>query len=164
MQESTKLRLDRVCEELLSVASMIRKDTDEVTAGGDHIAIIRHFDKARLAVEMIKEAREALNDMVDNLSRVVIPDVMKAHQVKTLTLEGVGRVTVSYRYSCSMLDKQRGMDWLRDNGHGDLIQPTVNSSSLAAFSKNLLEVEGKELPEDIFKVGTSPFTSITKVK
>jgi len=69
---------------------------------------------------------------------------------------------LSNRWSCSMLDKLTGMDWLRTNGHGDLIQETVNSSTLGAFARNLTEESGYELPSDIFKTSVMTFTSITK--
>jgi len=164
MQQSTGIALQAVCQSLVNVAGMVRNDTSLVVASGDHIEVIRHYDELRKAVASIKEAREALSEMEERLSRETVPDLMRAVGVKTVSLEGVGRVTVSYRYSCSMLDKEQGIDWLKQNGHGGIVQETVNSSTLAAFSKNLLEVDGKELPEDIFKVGTSPFTSITKVK
>jgi len=164
MQEATLTYLRDVVTRLQGVAEQIRIDTNDVVATNDHIEIIRHYDHLRLANEQIKEAREALSDLADLMSREQVPAVMAMHKVKTITVIGVGRVTVSHRYSCSMIDKELGMGWLRDNGHGGLIQPTVNSSTLSAFAKNLLEVEGKELPEDLFKVGTAPYTSITKAK
>jgi hypothetical protein len=61
-----------------------------------------------------------------------------------------------------MLDKQLGMDWLRNTGNESLIQETVNSSTLAAFAKSKTEEEGKELPSDIFKTSVMTYTSITK--
>lgn len=164
MRQATFDQIQSLVKSLHLTTMMIREDTDTVVPTNDHIAIIKHYDHVRLAAAQIKEAREALKDMEDRLSREVVPDVMKLHNVKTITIEGVGRVTVSHRYSCSMLDKELGIMWLKDNGHGGIVQETVNSSTLAAFSKNLLEEEGKELPEDIFKVGTSPYTSITKAK
>jgi len=62
------------------------------------------------------------------------------------------------------LDKDAGLNWLRANGHEGIIIETVNSSTLSAFAKSQLEEEGVDLPDDIFKIGTSPYTSITKVK
>jgi hypothetical protein len=63
-----------------------------------------------------------------------------------------------------MLDKERGFTWLRENEHEGLITETVNSITLSAFAKEMLEVNGTELPDDIFKVGTQAYTSITKAK
>lgn len=129
--------------------------------------MIRHFADLRKANEDIKIAREALKDIEDALSTNFIPDLLRRLKEETglktpINLEGVGRVTVSYRFSCSMLDKERGIRWLDDNGHGDLAQRTVNAQTLGSFAKRLIEVEGVELPSDVFKTGTAPYTSITK--
>lgn len=164
MRDDTLAALNDTVRRLQTVASLVREDTNDAVATGDHVTILRHFHSLRNVNSLIKEAREALSQIEDNLSTRDIPDAMKAHGVKTVTIEGVGRCTVSYRFSCSMLDKELGIKWLKDNGHGGIVQETVNSSTMGAFAKNLLETEGKELPDDIFKTGTAPYTSITKVK
>jgi len=164
MQTETLERLNHVCGLLSGVASAIRAETVAILPTRDHVAIIRHYDKLRQATERIKLAREALNEMEENLSRVQIPNVMDEHNIRTITIEDVGRVTVSYRFSCSILDKEAGLNWLEENGHGGIITETVHYMTLAAFAKSQLEEEGQDLPEDIFKTGTSPYTSITKVK
>jgi len=155
-------RLTYVCGYLTGVAGAVREDTKEVVGTRDHIEIIRHYNHLRLATALIKEAREALSEMEERLSREYVPEVMKEHNVRTITVEGVGRVSITHRFSCSMLDKEAGMDWLRNNGHGGLIIETVNSSTLGAFARSLLEDEGQELPSDLFKTGTMTYTSITK--
>jgi len=162
MKEQTLNLLTYACARLVDVATMIRNDTSEVVSTGDHVAIIKHFARLREANEQIKEARAALEDMEQRLSREQVPEAMRAHNVKTITIEGVGRVSLSNRWSCSMLDKLLGMDWLRKSGNGSLIQETVNSSTLAAFAKNLNDTEGTELPKDIFKTSIMTITSITK--
>jgi len=154
--------MNRACGDLNVVAMMVRADTDSAVATRDHITVIKHYDRLRTTTKKIKEAREALDQMEERLSREQVPEVMRAHDVRTITVEGVGRVSLSNRWSCSMLDKLTGMDWLRTNGHGDLIQETVNSSTLGAFARNLTEESGYELPSDIFKTSVMTFTSITK--
>ena len=169
MQESTKRALQTVCNDMVAVANAVREDEQTTIASGDYVDVIRHYSDVRIATAQIKEAREALNQMEERLSREIVPDFVRRAKeergVKTpIVLEGIGRVTVSYRFSCSMLDKEMGLNWLRSNGHEGLIQPTVNSSTLSAFARDMLENQGFELPPEIFKVGTSPYTSITKVR
>lgn len=169
MRDETADYLGKVVNGLVKVAAAVRADTDEVVGTGDHIAIIKHYNQIRIAAEQIKEAREAINDINDSLSKTIIPDVVANLKERTgekppFNIEGVGRVTVSYRFSCTMPDKEVGINWLKDNGHGGLVQETVNSSTLSAFAKDMLENEGVELPPDVFKVGTSPYTSITKAR
>lgn len=162
-------RLQAVTTDLEVLTAEIRADTAAVVNSGDHVEIIKHFDRLRKSVDLIKVAREAIADMADDLSTRVIPDTIIALKQRTgekppFNIEGVGRVSVSYRFSASILDgkKPEAFTWLRDNNHGGLIQETVNSSTLSAFAKELIEKQGKELPLDVFKTGTMPYTSITK--
>lgn len=161
MKAETLRLIGTVCRDMVEVARLVRLDTNNLDLS-DHIAVIVHFDALRIAAEQIKQAREALQEITDHLSKETVPLSMRNAGVKTVTVEGVGRVTISHRYSCSIIDKDGGYKWLRDNDYGSLITETVNSSTLSAFAKNLMETEGKELPNDLFKVGTQAFTSITK--
>lgn len=163
MKDSTIDYMGRVVQGMVNLTAMVRDDTAEAVATGDHIAVIRHYDAIRQATEKIKEARKALDEIEEQLSREHVPTVMRAHSVKTITVEGIGRVTLINRYSASIVDKPKGYAWLRDNNHGSLIQETVNSSTLSSFAKHYLEEEGRELSaDDGFKVSTMTFTSITK--
>ena len=164
MKEETLNVLRSVYAEFTRAARLVRDDTDEVKKSGDHVEIIRHYDKLRIANEYIKETRKALSDLEELMSRETVPEAMRAAGVKTITIEDVGRITISGRYSCSVLDKPAAFKWLRDTGNEGLIQETVNSSTLSAFARRLIEEEGKEMPEDVFKISVMAFTSITKVK
>lgn len=154
---------DKACGALVRLAGLVLEDTNREVDRNDHVSLIRHFNKVRVTTEQVKEARKALDQIEERLSREQVPDAMRAAKVKTITVIDVGRVTVAQRYACSIIDKDGGYKWLRDNGHGGLISETVNSSTLAGFAKNLVEVEGKELPEQYFKTSLNPYTSITKV-
>ena len=101
--------------------------------------------------------------MEETLSRESVPEVMREHNVKTITIEGVGRVSLSNRWSASMADKTDGMEWLRKNGHGGVIQETVNAQTLGALAKEL-NADGVELPQPTFTTNVMTYTSITKVK
>lgn len=167
MTPETKAALQSVADLLTKIASTIRDEGRAAVATMDHVVVIKHYADLRDVNATIKVAREALGEMEENLSRVDIPDLFTLIREKTgqkppFNIEGVGRVSVSRRFSASMLDKDMGFKWLRDNGHGDLIQPTVNAQTLSAFAKNMQEVEGKDLPVEIFKTGSVPYTSITK--
>lgn len=164
MREATKSLLTKVCTAMDQVAAMVREDTNAAEQSKDHVEVIRHYNDLRLAIEQIKTARKAVEGINEQLSREIVPDAMREAKVKTITVEGVGRVTISHRFSCSMTDKERGIQWLKDNQYGEIVQETVNAQTLASHARDLLENHGKELPEDLFKVSTSPYTSITKVK
>jgi hypothetical protein len=163
MEQKTLMELGIACEVLTKVAGEIRDQTNEVVATRDHIAVIKHYDKLRLVTAQIKESREALAKIEEQMSRELVPEVMREHNIKTITIEGVGRVSLSNRWSASMADKTDGMEWLRNNGHGGVIQETVNAQTLAALAKEL-NSEGVELPAPTFTTNIMTYTSITKVK
>jgi hypothetical protein len=157
--------LTKVCVGFEKVAAQLRTETHEVLSTTDHVEVIKHFDHMRKAVERIKIAREAIQEITDRLSKEQIPDLFRLVRERTgekppFKIEGVGSVNVSNKYSCTILDKDAGYNWLRKNGHEGLITETVNASTLSAFAKELIEVEGKELPPELFKTGLNPYTSI----
>jgi hypothetical protein len=163
MKEETIERLRNVCFTLTTLAEWIREETNEAVATQDHIAIIKHYDQLRQATALIKESREALEQIEMKLSREQVPDALRAHQIRTITVEGVGRVSLGTRWSASMPDKAAGFEWLRANDHGGVIQETVNAQTLGALAKELNE-EGTELPAPTFTTNIMTYTSITKVK
>jgi len=163
MKLNTLVDLSVVCGKMAVLASHIRDETDEVVASQDHIEIIKHYDKLRQATALIKESREALEQIEMKLSREQVPEVLRANNIRTITVEGVGRVSLGTRWSASMPDKQAGFEWLRGNGYGGVIQETVNAQTLGALAKEL-SADGTELPAPTFTTNIMTYTSITKVK
>jgi len=163
MQQETLHDLMNVCNLLSKTAGDIRNQTTEAVATNDHIEVIKHYDDLRKVTALIKESREALEQIEMRLSREQVPDVMRAHNIKNITIEGVGRVTLGTRWSASMPDKQAGFEWLRENGHGGVIQETVNAQTLGALAKELNN-DGVELPAPVFTTNIMTYTSISKVK
>jgi hypothetical protein len=163
MKQDTVISLRTICNLLTNITSTVREETNEAVASEDHIEVIRHYDQLRQVTALIKESREALEQIEMKLSRESVPEIMRAHHVKTITVEGVGRVSLGTRWSASMPDKGAGFDWLRANEHGGVIQETVNAQTLGALAKELNE-EGKELPTPTFTTNIMTYTSITKAK
>lgn len=166
MKQETLERLSYAAGLLQGAISAAREDGQPVLESKDHIAVIRHYDNLRQANEIIKEARRALDEMSEQWSREYVPDAMRAKNVKTITLEGVGRVTISAKWSASIQDgkKPEAISWLKDGGNGSIVQETVNSSTLSAFAKAEFTEHGRELPVSLFKVGQMAYTSITRSK
>jgi hypothetical protein len=163
MKKETLDSLHTICHNLAVVTGEIRDQTDTAVASNDHIWVIKHYDQLRQATALIKESREALSQIEEKLSRESVPDVLRAHNIRTITVEGVGRVSLGTRWSASMPDKAAGFEWLRGNNHGGVIQETVNAQTLGALAKEL-NAEGTELPAPTFTTNIMTYTSITKVK
>lgn len=122
--------------------------------------LVRVFSTSRFQHEVLDDSRKRFNEIVRMMGDKTIPERFAAEKIKTVKLEDVGRVSVSYRKSASMEDKAKGMGWLKEN-HPDIITETVNAQTLAAFLSSEF-IEKNEDPPEFFKYSTSPFTSITK--
>lgn len=125
-----------------------------------------HFKQLKDGYDQLDAPRKELNALIENLSRATIPEMFEEQSTKTVTIEDVRvgkyRFTVAQKVSCSMIDKDAGMKWLRDNGHGGIIQETVPAPTLSAFAKDLVQNQGLDLPGDLFKISTMNYTSINK--
>lgn len=163
MKPETLVGLSDICNALSKITTQIRSETDEAVGSDDHIRVIKHYDQLRLANELIKESREALSQIEEKLSREQIPGVMRSHNIKNITIEGVGRVALGTRWSASMPDKEAGFKWLRANEHGGVIQETVNAQTLGALARELND-DGIELPKPTFVTNVMTYTAITRVK
>lgn len=163
MKPATLALLESITTMLRKATEEVQRETRELVGSNDHINLIRHFAKVRNASELIKASRESLDEIEKQLSREYVPDSLRSRNIRTITVDDVGRVSLSVRWSCSMLDKQLGFQWLRETGNESLIQETVNAQTLAAFAKDLNVTKGIELPQDIFNTSQMTVTSITKV-
>jgi hypothetical protein len=126
-------------------------------------AIVTHFDQLRETVKALAVKVSALQKHVDAVSQELIPTMfLNANNVKTITVVGVGRATVNYRWSASILVPDKAFTFLRNSGNGGLIEEGVHPQTLGAHAKDEAEAE-RPLPSDLFKVTPTPYTSITTV-
>jgi hypothetical protein len=51
------------------------------------------------------------------------------------------------RYSVLAADREKQMEWLRENGMGSIIVPSVNAQTFGAWVRNDVVKAGKQLPE-----------------
>jgi hypothetical protein len=160
----TQLVLSEAVLSLEEATRRVITDTQHFVGAGDLIPLIRHYAELREINETIKKARKALDDLEDHLSHTDVPDAFKLSGIKTVSIEDLGRVTVAYKWSCSVIDgkKPESFEWLRGSGNGGIIIETINAQTLAAFAKHEVEANGKELPTDLFTTSLRPYTSITR--
>lgn len=113
--------------------------------------------------ESLEDDLKALNKVYDFLRITKVPAKMDEDGVDRISVAGVGRVslTADMHVSVKADMKEKFYEWLRDNGRSDLLQETVNPSTLKAAVKGMYK-KGEEIPDDLLNV--SPFTraSITK--
>lgn len=127
------------------------------------VQIIESMSTIQKAKERLEDELKLINKEFDFLRITKVPAKMEEDGVDRITVAGVGRVslTADMHVSVKADMKDKFYEWLRDNGRGDLLQETVNASTLKAAVKGMYK-NGEEIPDDMLNV--SPFTraSITK--
>lgn len=136
------------------------RDTSAVIERNDIPTAVTYFAELRDTVKQLAEKVSALQKHVDELSQQQLPTMFQNQNVKTIKVDNVGRVSINDRWSASMLNKERALGWLRGSGNDGLIIETVNAQTLGAFAKEET-MAGRSLPDDIFRVSATPYTSIT---
>lgn len=81
----------------------------------------------------------------DFLRFTVIPNLMDAEGTTSLTVAGVGRVNLQDDVQVKTLDPDQLRTWLTDNDLEDMIKPTVNAQTLAAWVRQRVREE-KDVP------------------
>ena len=113
--------------------------------------------------EAIDKERTRINGFYDCLRDNLIPAKMDAEGVENVRYDGIGQVVllpdVMVSTKTGFKDKLYG--WLKKNKLGDLIQPSINSSTLKAFVKDRMRA-GKSIPTDFLNVTPVTRASIRK--
>lgn len=117
----------------------------------------------KTAHEDLDKATKGLYHVKDALDKNILPAKLEAAGVDLIRVPELARsFSVNEKTSASFIDKERGFDWLREIGQGDLIQETVNAGTLSTFIRNLQMEQGIDPPDDIVKVSTYKTISVTK--
>ncbi len=122
----------------------------------------KSFNNLRLKHEKAKRQAAEIWAEVDYLRFTAIPDMMNEQDIQTVTIKGVGRLSLRMEAQCKTVDKQSLFEWLEEIDATELMSNTVNSSTLKAFILNRIR-EGEPIPDDgIIKFSTYEMATITK--
>lgn len=158
-------QMEQITNSLLAIAINGENWLGEVKAN----KAIKPADIA-IALFSLKEAYSKLDETTKRLYHVhntldknVLPERLIEADLDAIRVPEIARsFSLRDNTTASMLDKERGFEWLRSIGQGDLIQETVNAGTLASFCRNMLLEQGVEPPADIIKVNTYKSVSINK--
>lgn len=129
----------------------------------DAIALYTRIYTVHEKMTEIVKHTEALKGI---FGKGLVPEAMDLSQTKTLTISEGHRVTrTDDKIYASIPAEKRpaAYQWLRDHEAGDLIQETVNASTLSAYVKSLRE-KNEDVPDDLFTVLEVPAVSLTRAK
>lgn len=121
------------------------------------------FANFKAALGDLKEKSAEIQKEFDILRKEILPEKMDEVGFDNVNITDVGRISLRAEMYASIIadKKEEGYEWLRENGHGDMIKPTVNNSTFKAFCKEQMS-EGVELPDEFFSV--TPYTMATLTK
>lgn len=113
--------------------------------------------------EELEETLKGVNKDLDELRLRAIPEYMAENDLRTVTLEGIGRVQLAMDcYATIQPDKKaEAYEWLQEHGFDGLIQPYIQPATMKAAIKDAVR-QGQEFPPELFNV--QPFTRASIVK
>ena len=120
---------------------------------------VLELQKLEDEIKMDEERLSAKKTEADKLSQQVIPEIMESMNLKTMKLKDGSAIEVKEIFSATIpvAKKEGAFNWLRKNGHGDLIKNEIivsfgrNEDNKAREYANLAESNGYQ-PEQKLKV------------
>lgn len=155
MAETTQVTIDR----LHATAVDLKEELSKVRAMSLEEAAVWYVN-FRDNYDYLDSVRDEWSKIKEELSGQIMPEIFeRSQQDQSIKLKNGKTVVVSFRTTASIKDKMGGYNWLKENGLGDLIQPTVNASTLASVATGLIE-ENRSLPSEFFNVSLKPTTAV----
>lgn len=144
-----------------TVFEAAKAEARKLYGGMELLAQIRKMRDLQAEKEKLDGLLKIINAHYDVIRMETIPEKMDEDGVENMRVEGIGRVSLTADMFVATTNKQGLFQWFREQHLGDMIQDTVNASTLKAFVKRRMK-EGKDVPSDYLRV--TPFTraSITK--
>jgi hypothetical protein len=126
--------------------------------------LVEAMDRGRKQKAELEVALMEVNAFYDVLRYECVPTAMEIAGVQNVTYDGIGRVSLTPDVFVSMKPgaKDALFTWLKKNKLADLIQPTINSSTLKAWVKERMKAS-KKVPSEHLNVTPVTRASITKV-
>ena len=97
------------------------------------------------------------------LAKTAIPETMEEAGITSIVIKNLGRLEIRHDASCSVPKENKDdvYQWCRDNGYGELIVGTINSSTFKAQVKKWIK-DGEEFPMDL--INFNPFDNAVLVR
>jgi hypothetical protein len=125
------------------------------------ITMARQMRTLQAEKEELDERLKFLNLALDDLRLKQIPEAMAEMDIRTLTVEGIGRVQLAMDCYATIKDKAAGYQWLQEHGYDGLVTEYVQPSTFKAAVKEALK-KGQSFPDELFSI--TPFTRASIVK
>jgi hypothetical protein len=136
-------------------------EIDKDVAPGKELATL--FFRIKEANGLLETSRKAVGNFSALMERNLLPHVLERMGVDMIRVPEIARsFSIQQKVSASMIDRTKGLQWLRANDLGDLVTETVNAGTLSSSVRRMIIDQGIEPPDDIFKVTTYNSIGIAK--
>lgn len=129
----------------------------------------RMFVEQKDHVADLSQQKKEAQAEFDYLRLHVIPEQMGEQEISSINIKGTGRLGLTLdAYVTVLAENRQGFyNWLEENGHGGIIAPYAQPSTVKAWAKDMAKrdaegEEGCELPEDLIKVEPFYRAAVTK--
>jgi len=110
----------------------------------------------------LEDSLKDVNEQIKTIAENELPRAMEDADIESFRVDGVGTVFLQNKIYVSVLadDREKLYDWLRENGHDDIVKDWVFPQTLTAFAKEQM-TEGNPLP-DFLKATFIPTAALRK--
>jgi hypothetical protein len=99
-------------------------------------------------IEALEATLSQKKESKKQLEEREIPELMERAEIEKITFQGIGTIYLKTEPKASVLKENEPVffQWLKDNGHGDIVKETVHHRTLSSWAKEVLE-QGLPVPE-----------------
>jgi len=94
------------------------------------------FGVTRRLKDALADVLAIVNEMHTKQANTDLPAAFNAFGDTTSISNSYGTIYMTQRKTASIQDREKAMEWLREVGLGDLIQPSVNAATLSSALKD----------------------------
>ena len=164
MKPETAAACEAAIYALARANALLDEEAQAVVALQDPPELVRYYADLGEQAETMRKSLASIGKLENALSYQHIPASFDAAGIQNVRLVGYGLVSLNRRWSCSMLNKDQGLAYLRGAGQGGMIIETVPAPTLGAWARSETEEKGKEPPDDIFKTSVARYVSLRASK
>lgn len=157
------MKISEIVAALRSKADEIEKQSKDASDKMTIEDAVKFYFQLKSAYDELDEQRKRIYSTLDALNKAVLPDRLEDAGMDLIRMPELERsFYIVPKMSASIVDKEKGHDWLIKHNLGALITQTVNAGTLASAMKKMVEEQNLQPPEDIIKL--SPYRTIGSSK
>lgn len=145
------------------LAAEVDKHVDAVAMPDDLVRTAREYGETRDLLDRVSKYKDDLKEKCENFMRVLVP-AMESAGIKSINIEGLGRVGTASDNTPKVVDDDLLHEWLYQQGEEGLIKRSVNYMTLKGFL-NRRQDEGLPMPPaDVCEVTRGRTLRFTRLK